>query len=177
MSRAVRTEFERPPGAECDPPAGVEGHLTAFERRGQRGGGAAAKSTHAGHELGEVKGLRQVAVGAQPEAVHPLSDGTGRSQHQHPAPGPPGHGPSADFVAAGSGQVPVQHHDVIAGDGQMVERAVPVEDHVDRHALPAQSGPDRRGQDLEIFNDQHSHDLLVILLDSLGSAQLRAGRV
>src|ERR1039457_4748306 len=66
MSLAVRTEFERPPGAECDPPAGVEGHLTAFERRGQRGGGAAAKSTHAGHELGEVKGLRQVAAAPSP---------------------------------------------------------------------------------------------------------------
>jgi hypothetical protein len=36
------------------------------------------------------------------------------------------------------------------------------------HALAAQSGPDRAGQDFEVFNDQHSHDLLVALLDGSG---------
>jgi hypothetical protein len=57
------------------------------------------------------------------------------------------------------GQVPVQRHDVVAGGGQVIERVVPVKDHVDGHALPAQPGPDRGGQHLEVFDDQHPHGL------------------
>ena len=72
--------------------------------------------------------------------------------------------PPAYLVAVHSGQVPVQHHDVVTGHGQMLERVVPVEDDVDRHAFPAQPGADRLGQDLEVFDDQHSHDLFMILL-------------
>ena len=63
-----------------------------------------------------------------------------------------------------SGQVPVQHHDVIAGHGQMLERGVPVENDVHGHAFPAKPGADRLGQDLEVFNYQHSHDLFMILV-------------
>jgi hypothetical protein len=46
----------------------------------------------------------------------------------------------------------------------MLERGVPVENDVDGHAFPAKPGADRLGQDLEVFNYQHSHDLFVILL-------------
>ena len=56
-----------------------------------------------------------------------------------------------------AGQVPVEHHDVVAGRRQVLERVGAVEDHVDRHALAAQPGPDRAGQDLEVLDDQHSH--------------------
>ena len=61
-----------------------------------------------------------------------------------------------------SGQVPIEHHDVVTGDGHMVERFVPVEDDVDRHPLLAQSGRDRPRQDLVIFNDEDSHDLRIL---------------
>jgi hypothetical protein len=57
----------------------------------------------------------------------------------------------------GAGQVPVQHHHVVPGDGDALERVVPVERDVDRHALPAQPGPDRGGQDLEILDNKHPH--------------------
>ena len=41
--------------------------------------------------------------------------------------------------------------------GEVAEGVGPVEDDVDGHALAAQPGPDRAGQDLEILDDQHSH--------------------
>ena len=41
----------------------------------------------------------------------------------------------------------------------MTERVDPVEDNVDRHALAAKPGPDRPGHDLEILDDEHSHDI------------------
>jgi len=47
----------------------------------------------------------------------------------------------------------------IAGEREMVERGVPVEDDVGRHALAPQPSHDRRGQILGIFSYQHSHDL------------------
>jgi hypothetical protein len=36
---------------------------------------------------------------------------------------------------------------------------MPIENDVYRHALTAKAGPDRAGQDLEILDDQHSHDV------------------
>jgi hypothetical protein len=51
------------------------------------------------------------------------------------------------------GQVPVQHHDVVAGERQVLQRIVPVHDHVDGHALAAQPGPDGGGQHLEVLDD------------------------
>jgi hypothetical protein len=56
-------------------------------------------------------------------------------------------------------QVPVEHHDVVPGDGQAFQRVVPVEHHVDDHALPAQSSADGRGEYLEVFGDKDPHVL------------------
>ena len=64
----------------------------------------------------------------------------------------------------GSGQIPVQYHHVVPGDGQVLERRGPVQDDVDRHALTTQPGGDRRGQVFDVFSDEHSHDLSAILL-------------
>ena len=63
----------------------------------------------------------------------------------------------ADLVAVHAGQVPVKHDHVVPGDGQVLERVVAVQGDVDRHPLPAQPGPDRPGEHLEILRDQHSH--------------------
>ena len=41
----------------------------------------------------------------------------------------------------------------------MIECIVTVEDDINRHALSAKPGPDRSGQDLEILDNEHSHDL------------------
>jgi hypothetical protein len=106
----------------------------------------------------------QVVVGAQAEAVHSLFDRAGCGEHQDPARRPLGCQPPANLVAMYSAQVPVQHHDVIAGHGQMLKRGVPVENDVYGHALTAKPCPDRLGQDLEVFDYQHSHDLLMILV-------------
>ena len=86
------------------------------------------------------------------------NDGPRGRQYEHLELGLLGVEQPADLVAVYSGQVAVQHHDVVPGERQMVERVVAVEDHVDRHALPAEPGPDGAGQDLEVFNDQHSHE-------------------
>ena len=66
----------------------------------------------------------------------------------------------ADVVAVDAGQVPVEHDDVVAGDGEVLERVGAVQDDVDGHALAAQPGPDRPGQDLEVLDDKHPHEVL-----------------
>jgi hypothetical protein len=59
----------------------------------------------------------------------------------------------ADLVAVHTGQVPVQHHDVIAGHGQLAERFGAVVDGIDRHAFSPQPGHDRPRRGLEIFHN------------------------
>jgi hypothetical protein len=48
-----------------------------------------------------------------------------------------GHDPPAHVVAVRARQVAVEHHDVVPGDREMLQRVVAVEDHVDRHAFAA----------------------------------------
>src|SRR5215469_1137486 len=45
----------------------------------------------------------------------------------------------------------------------MLKRVVPVQRYIDGHALTAQPAPNGRGQDLEVLDDQHPHDPLVVL--------------
>src|SRR5487761_1324178 len=163
----------RSSSAETTRAAGVERDVTAAQGGGQRRGATAAESADAGRELGEVEWLGQVVVGAEPESVDPFGDGAGRGQHQHPGLGALSRQPPAYLIAVYSGQVPVQHHHVVAGEGQMLESVIPVEDDVDRHSFPAKSCPDRCGQDFEVFDDQHSHDLIMILLRGRTSARLQ----
>jgi hypothetical protein len=62
-------------------------------------------------------------------------------------------------VAADAGQVPVQNDHVVAGQGHVVERVLPVKDHVDGHALAAQPRCHRLGEPSVILNHQHYHGL------------------
>jgi hypothetical protein len=57
-----------------------------------------------------------------------------------------GDDPAAHVVTVRAGQIPVEDHHVIPGQRQALDRAVAVEDHVDRHPLAAQPGSDRAGQ-------------------------------
>src|SRR5260370_27609630 len=66
--------------------------------------------------------------------------------------------PPAYLVAVHPRQVPVQHHDVVAGQGEVAERLVPVVGDVDRHALTAQPGHERASHRLEILNHHHPPD-------------------
>jgi hypothetical protein len=59
----------------------------------------------------------------------------------------------------------------------MTEGVVPVEDDVDRHTLAAKAGPDRAGKDLEILDDQNSHELSPLRrLRIVAKSSSRAGR-
>ena len=129
-----------------------------LQDRRQRRRRAAAQRPDPGHQLGEVERLGQVVVGAQAEAVDPLlARCSAAVSISTRLAGVRGDDPPAHLVAVHAGQVPVEHHHVVPGDRQVLERVVAVEDHVDRHALAAQPGADRPGQDLEVFDDQHSH--------------------
>src|ERR1019366_5136319 len=119
---------------------------------------ATPKGAYPGHELGEIEWLRQVVVGTKSKATDPVLDGARGSQHQHSAIRAPSHDLPAHLVAGHAGQVSVQDHHVVAGDRQMTQRVVTVEDNIDRHTFAAKPGPDRAGQYLEILDDQHSHD-------------------
>ena len=177
-SELLRAEHEATTAAERHVAAGIEGQVAAFERRGQRGRRPTAERADASHELGEVERLGQVVVGAQAETLHSLLDRAGRRQHQYPTLGALSHKPAADLVAVNDGQVAVQDHDVVVSDGKMAECVVAVEDHVDRHALSAQSGRDGRGQDFVVFDYQDSHVCLAVLrLASASPSRPRRGAI
>jgi hypothetical protein len=121
------------------------------------GGGAAGQRLDAGHQLGEVERLGQVVIGAQAQALDPLGDRAGGGEHQDPARRPlPRQGP-ADVVAVHAGQVPVQHHHVVAVHREPVQGIVAVEGHVDGHPAAAQPGGHRPGQPVVVFGYQDSH--------------------
>ena len=108
-------------------------------RAGRRG--AAAERLDPGHQLGEGERLGQVVVRADRESLDPVADRPRGGQHQHPAVAGPGGDLAADLVAGHAGQVPVQHHDVIRGPGEVVEGVLPVERDVDGHSrLPQPVG-------------------------------------
>ena len=62
---------------------------------------------------------------------------------------------AADIVAVDAGQIPVQDDHVVAGDREAHEGVGAVEYDIHRHALAAQPGSDRAGQDLEVLDHQH----------------------
>ncbi|GAA2350118.1 hypothetical protein GCM10010376_85310 [Streptomyces violaceusniger] len=56
-----------------------------------------------------------------------------------------------------AGQVAVEDHHVVAGDGKMFEGGSSVQDDVDGHALMAQPVSDGAGEDLEVLDDEDPH--------------------
>ena len=147
------------PGADRDAACRIQAQVTVFESGGQRGGGAPAQGPDAGHQLGEIKRLGQVVIGAQVEALDPFPDRPGRGEHQHPGRGPAVGQGAADVVAGHARQVAVEHHHVIAVDREVLQGRVAVQRHVDGHSLPAQPGRHRRGQDLVVLGHQNPHRL------------------
>ena len=148
-----------PPGADRDPAGRIQAQVIVLQAGRQRGGHTPAQNPDAGHQLREIKRLGQVIIGAQPEALDPFPDRPGRRQHQHPGLGSArGQGP-ADVVAGHAGQVPVQHHHVIAGDRQAFQGRGAIQGDVDGHPLPAQPGRHRAGQHLVVLGHQNPHRL------------------
>jgi hypothetical protein len=164
---------QAPPGADRDPASRVHAQVAVGEGDGQRSGGAPAQGPDAGHQFGEIERLRQVIIGAQPEALDPVPNRPGRGQHQHPALGSARGKDPADVIAVRAGQVPVQHHHVIAVDRCVIEGCVAVQGHVDGHALAAQPGGHRPGQELVILGYQHSHRMSRCFLRSVYVSQPR----
>ena len=142
---------QRPPAPGGGAPGGVQAQVAVAQDRGRRGAGAAGQGLDAGDQLGEVERLGQVVVGPEAEPLHPVLDRPGRGEHQDPARRPLGGQGAADVIAVHAGQVPVQHHHVIAADRQPVEGGVAIEGHVDRHPVAAQARRDRLGQPFVIF--------------------------
>ena len=96
---------------------------------------------------------------SQVQALDPFPDRPCRGKHQHPASGSGRGKGTADIVAMHAGQVPVQHHHVIAADRQALQGCGAVQGHVDSHSLSAQPGRQRRGQDLVVLGYQNPHRL------------------
>ena len=78
-------------------------------------------------------GFGQVVVRAQAEPFDAILDRARRGEHQDPARRPFGRQGPADIVAVHAGEVAVEHHDVVEGDGDAVECVAAVEDDVDGH--------------------------------------------
>ena len=119
--------------------------------------GAAQQRPQSGYELGERERLGQVVVGAEAEPVHPVLDGGGGGQHQHPAAAARPDEFGAHLVAVPSGQVPVEHDHVIIGHQRPLKTVRPVEGDVHGHPLLPQPGPDRLGQLAVVLDHQHPH--------------------
>ena len=142
-----------PPGRGCAVMVAAWAVATALTMDRRRH--ASAEGPDAGHEFREVKWLGQVVIGTQSETLDPFPDRPRRGEHQYPGFGSArGQGP-ADVVAVHAGQVPVQHHHVIAVDRHMFQGRGAVQGHVDGHSLPAQPGRYRPRQHLVVLGDQN----------------------
>ena len=108
-------------------------------------------------QFGEVERFGEVVVGAEAEAFDPVVQRVGRGEHEHPAVSAVRGDLPADVVAVDAGQVAVENDHVVAGDRDPLQGFGAVRRDVDGHALAAQPGRDRPGQDLEVLHDQHPH--------------------
>ena len=124
---------------------------------GLRSARPATERLDPGDHLGEVERLGEVVVGAQSEPLDPVLDRTGRGEHQNPARRALGGQGTADLVAVGAGEVPVEDHDVVAAGAQAGQGVVAVQRHVDDHPVAAQPRRDGPGQPLVVLRYQHSH--------------------
>ena len=76
--------------------------------------------------------------------------------------------PPADIVAVHTREVAVEHHHVVARDGQTAQRLAPVQRDIDSHALAAQPRGDRSRHDLIVLGDKNSHAQPLMGLDRSG---------
>jgi len=77
------------------------------------------------------------------QAVHPVLDGGGGGQHEHPAAASARDQPCAYVIAARARQISVEHDHVEAIDERPFQPSVAVEGKVNRHLLAAQANADR----------------------------------
>jgi hypothetical protein len=114
-----------------------------------------------GDQHDERERFGQVVVGAQPQALDPVTDAGRGGEQQHPG-GQPGRGHRpAHLVTGAAGHVPVEHRHVVPVHGETLQGAVAVVDDVDGHGLPAQALGNRVGHQFLVLRHQHPHDVLL----------------
>ncbi|OLB82132.1 MAG: hypothetical protein AUI14_01110 [Actinobacteria bacterium 13_2_20CM_2_71_6] len=131
-----------------------------YRRGGRRR--APAQGPYPRYQLVKGERLGQVVVGAQPQPLDPVGDGTAGGQHQHPGQRAGGDQIGADVVPRYTGQVPVEHHHVVPGDEGHLVPARPVVRDIDGHAFPAQPPGDRLGQIALVLHHQDPHARLPV---------------
>ena len=99
----------------------------------------------------------QVVVGAEPEPGGLVVETIGGGEHEdrHAAAG--GDDALGDLVTVGSGNVSVEHGDVVGVDAQQLESSVAVTGDVCRDRLQAQAIADGVCHIGLVLNDQHTH--------------------
>ncbi len=173
--KLLRAQRDRLPCSHDPAASGVELQVAVHEGRSQRRARAPRQRPDPSDQLSEVEGLGQVVVGADAEAFHPVLERSGGGQHQHAARAPVGDHGSADLISVHAREVPIEHDDVVVGEGNPAERLAAVESDVDGDPLAAQDGRHGLGEPRMILDHQHPHrSLLRQAISLLG--QSRAGR-
>src|SRR5690606_38943119 len=109
----------------------VELDVPGPQHRGRGGGGPAAERPHPGDELGEGERFGQVVVGAQGQTLDPVVDAGRGGEHEHPHDVAGGDQFPDQLVTVHTGQVAVEDHHVVPGEGGLLVALLAVVGHVD----------------------------------------------
>ena len=115
----------------------------------------------AGDQLAQGKGLGQVVVGAEGEALHAVVECARGGKHEDAGGFLALRQAAADLVAVHARQVAVEENDLVAVDQRLLQAGFAVEGDVDRHARLAEAAGDDIGQPFVILHDQDAHACIV----------------
>ena len=127
----------RRPARVADAGGGIQTEVGIAQAAGLGNPGATSQRLDTGEQFGEVEWFGQVIIGTQPEPFDTVFNRSGGGEHQDSALAAFGQQGSANVVAVGTGQVPVQDDDVVSVHPHAGEGLVPVEGHVHGHPVAA----------------------------------------
>ena len=118
---------------------------------------SALQRLHTGNELGKVKWLDQIVVGALVEARNPIGRGVAGSEHEDGCPIPPRPRFRHDFDSRAFGHAPIEHGHVVLIGAQVAQRCSSVGDSVDDIAVLTQATFEDRPQGRIVLCHQNPH--------------------
>ena len=168
-----RLEFDRPSRAGDLAGDQVQCDVTCREPRGLGGGGGPAdERLHAGEQLGEGEGLREVVVSPRLQAAHPVVHRALRAQEENWHAAAVGAQALHEADAVERGQHHVHDRGVVIRRTAQCQAGVPVGRVIHRVTRLPEPAHEERGDLGVIFDNEHAHGR-----DGAGAAPLGKGRV
>ena len=119
---------------------------------------APSERPHPSHELGKLKGLRQVIIRAELEPVDFFLGASGSRDHQNRRSLFAQIQEPAHLIAAHPGNIAVEQHDLVVIDVDGGNRITAIGDSVGRDGVQCESVVNCFGEVRFVFNDEYAND-------------------